>query len=181
LIKIFLIGVLIIFLTFFLSLFIKRKVVLGAIVVVLIAGIFFLDNLLKYTNFISLYADDITEESTVEEMTITFNHLENKDDLEPEKMEQVKITDEETINDILRDLSTVKLKKDEDAKYTVKTYEITMVVSNQVSDSQIISKLVTVQVDDEYLNQYKIVNETKHLQTIEKLVSDPNIDWKELN
>jgi hypothetical protein len=180
LIKVFLIGVFIVFLTFFLSLFIKRKLVLGAVVVVLVAGIILLDNQLKYTNFISLYSDDITEDSTVEEMTITINHLTNKDDLKPEMTERVKITDEETINDILRDLSTVKLKKDEDANYTTKKYDIKMVVANQISESHIISQFVTIHVDEKYLNQYKIVNETNHLQTIEELANDPNVEWKEL-
>jgi hypothetical protein len=152
----------------FLKLFIKNRVALLIVLSCLVLGLFLFVDHLKYTTFTDLYEREINEDSEVERITITVNQLSEQNS--PEGRETVTIEDQEIIQRILDDFSQIELKKDETARGQFREYDIRFVTTNEVREEQLVTEYVDVGLDQFYLNDYKIISETDHLETIQLLV-----------
>lgn len=171
-----LIAVLIGFLTFFMSLFFKKRSTLIASVIIVIFGTLFIVDQMQYTTFQKLVSDQLNEESIVESISITINDVSESGGL-PVRVARVKIEDEEIIKRILQDFSDMELKKDVDARYTGRDYSVRILTTNEVKENFLETSSISLELDDYYVNEYEIVNETDHLKTIELLVESDEIDW----
>lgn len=171
-----LIAVLIGFLTFFMSLFFKKRSTLIASVIIVIFGTLFIVDQMQYTTFQKLVSDQLNEESIVESISITINDVSESGGL-PVRVARVKIEDEEIIKRILQDFSDMELKKDVDARYTGRDYSVRILTTNEVKENFLETSSISLDLDDYYVNEYEIVNETDHLKTIELLVESDEIDW----
>ena len=171
-----LIAVLIGFLTFFMSLFFKKRSTLIASVIIVIFGTLFIVDQMQYTTFQKLVSDQLNEESIVESISITINDVSESGGL-PVRVARVKIEDEEIIKRILQDFSDMELKKDVDARYTGRDYSVRILTTNEVKENFLETSSISLELDDYYVNEYEIVNKTVHLKTIESLVENDEIDW----
>lgn len=171
-----LIAVLIGFLTFFMSLFFKKRSTLIASVIIVIFGTLFIVDQMQYTTFQKLVSDQLNEESIVESISITINDVSESGGL-PVRVARVKIEDEEIIKRILQDFSDMELKRDVDARYTGRDYSVRILTTNEVKENFLETSSISLDLDDYYVNEYEIVNETDHLKTIELLVESDEIDW----
>ncbi|WP_174732233.1 hypothetical protein [Mesobacillus harenae] len=113
-----LIGILLVLVTFLMSLIFKKKMTLLAAMMVIILGSTFILDRLQYTTFQKLVSEELNEESTVRSITIRKNGLVENN----QKTSRVTIVDEETLQQILDDFSEVKLKRDRDARQLLKEY-----------------------------------------------------------
>ncbi|UTR08987.1 hypothetical protein MM300_13715 [Evansella sp. LMS18] len=161
---IFLIAVSIIAVTFLLSFFIKNNIALFAVVIILILGTSLIINQMQYTTFQELYSDQLNEDSDIRSISVAVNDLSVRT---PETAARTTIEDESLIGDILNDFQKIELRKDNDAG--IRKYTIGVTVNNQVKENFSRTTTIYIEMDDEYLNEYKIVSAKKHLETIESL------------
>ncbi|MRG86078.1 hypothetical protein [Salinibacillus xinjiangensis] len=169
LIDIILTGALVIIVTFILSLFVKKKLTLFVALLIVIFGIYFIKDQLKYTTFQDLVSDKLDEQSIVESITITTQDLSEG---LPKREKSIEIEDEKKIDRILKDFKEVELKKEEDVHSVFREYYIEILVTNEVDDDHLIMEELAFGLDEDYLGQYKIINETKHLKTVEELIEN---------
>lgn len=139
-------------------------------VAVLIFGTVIFVEQLKYTTLPELYSDQLNEDSEVKSISISVNRNV------PEKTRRLTIEKEETIDRIIEDLSTIELRKDEDIHGYDRDYHVEIIVKNQIEEKHFSTTSVQLYLDNNYLNEYKIVSETNHLEAIEELIEDDRLD-----
>ncbi|MBE4909976.1 hypothetical protein IMZ08_18220 [Bacillus luteolus] len=144
----------------------------------LIVGTFLIFEWDKYSSFEKRVAKSLHEDTIIESMTIRIYDMSKKDDFFPERKAWVTIKDQETINAVLEDFSGLKLKRDEDARRQVREYEIKLLVTNEVKPDLLVTKNIYLEVDEHYLEDYKILGETEHLKTIKSLEENEEIKWE---
>ncbi|MCL7749592.1 hypothetical protein [Halalkalibacter alkaliphilus] len=162
-----LIGILIIGVTVMLRYFIKNKFVLLGVMVTLILGTIFVIDQTKYTTFKELFSEHLNEENEVRSISIAVNDLSGD---RPETVARTTIDDDSLINDILKDFEEIKLKKDEDVRFLSRRYTIGITANKEIREN--FSKTTTkyIEIDDKYLDEYRIITNANHLKTIESLV-----------
>ncbi|WP_100011846.1 SdpI family protein [Lentibacillus sediminis] len=171
----FLAGIAIILLAFLLSFWIKKKSTLIVVLALMVAGTIFIINQSKYTTFQELVSDQLNEESTVQEISITISDLSG--DM-PERKASVTIEDEEIMDQIIEDFSDIELKEQSNLHVLDRKYRIRIRSTNEVEENFLKTDSLTLCVDNDYINEYEIVNETDHLKTIESLVENEEIEWE---
>ncbi|MUV38920.1 hypothetical protein JNUCC1_02792 [Lentibacillus sp. JNUCC-1] len=161
-----------------LSIFIKKKSRLIVVLLILVVGSIFLIPQALHTTFPDGVSDQLNEDSTVQAIIITINDVSGD---RPVREEQVTIRDKDIIGHILEDLSDVELKEDRNAVVLGRKYHLNIRITNKVEDGYYKTSTLMVDVDQHYLNKYKIVNEPNHLETIESLVENDEVDWEDLS
>ncbi|RXJ04401.1 hypothetical protein DS745_03175 [Anaerobacillus alkaliphilus] len=161
-------------LTFFLSLFFKKKKTLISAVAVVVVGTILLIVASQYTTFEKLVSNYINEETEIKDVTITI--LDPSSDRRT-RIASVTIKDEEIIERILDDFSGLRLKRDRDARYYGREYEIRIFATNKTKRGDYLTTSYYLFVDEDYVNEYKIVNDVDHLKTLMELIEDEEIEW----
>lgn len=168
--------ILIVLVSFILSKFIKKRITLMIVIASLIFGSIFFVYQMKYTTLMELYSEQLNEDSVVKSVSITIN--EPSENI-PERIRSVTIEKEEIIDKILEDFSGIELKKDDDIQHLHRDYQIELVVTNQIKKDHFSTTTIHLNLDKNYVNDYRIISKSNHLITIESLVEDDELDWKE--
>ncbi|QOR65015.1 hypothetical protein IM538_14335 [Cytobacillus suaedae] len=163
-------------LTDLLHFFKKRKALF--IITFLIVGTFLIFEWDKYSSFEKHVAKNLHEDTIIENMTIQIYDVSNEDEYFPERIAWVTVEDKQIINAVLEDFSGLKLKRDDDARRQVREYEIKVLYTNEVKPDLLVTKSIQFEVDQHYLDNYRILGETKHLKTIKSLEGNEEIEWK---
>jgi hypothetical protein len=152
-----------------LSIFIKKRSIILVTIGVLTIGSLVFINLTKYSSFLELYSDQLNEDSVVQSVTITVY-----DDSEsiPDFKKSITIGDAEIMKRIIDELSGVELKKEKNIPHQFRDYYINIVVTNRIEKDHFRTTSIGFDIDINHLNQYRIINETEHLKTIQSLVKD---------
>jgi hypothetical protein len=74
------------------------------------------------------------------------------------------------IEQIIDDFSEIKLKKDDDIQHRVRDYHIDIVVTNQIKEDHFSTTTVRLDLDNNFVNDYKIVSKKERLKTIKSLL-----------
>jgi hypothetical protein len=130
----------------------------------------------KYTTLFDLYSNQLNESSVVESLSIS---IQEPSEYVPEKFRKVTIEKKEVIERILEDFSKIELKEDNDVPNLYRDYYIEIIVTNQIEVDQFSTTSINLNLDKKYMNDYRIISETNHLKTIESLVKDEKVDWKD--
>lgn len=128
----FLIGIAIILLTFFLSLWFKKRSTLFIAVAIVVAGVIFIVVQTKYTTFQDLVSDQFNEESTVQDISITVNDPSGRI---PERKAGVTLEDEEIMERILEDFADIELREGKDARPFDRKYRISIRTTNEMEEN----------------------------------------------
>lgn len=171
-----LIPILIGLVTLILSIFIKKRIPLITVMAVLIIGSVIVLNQTKYTTLLELYSNQLNEDSVVKSVSIT---IQEPSENVPEPIRGVTIEKKEVIERILEDLSVIELKEDDDIQQVFRDYQIEVVVTNQIEEDHFSTTTIHLDIDKNYVNDYRIISDTNHLKTIESLVEDDKVDWKD--
>ncbi|MGD6966051.1 hypothetical protein ACQCVP_06450 [Rossellomorea vietnamensis] len=164
----FLIAVLIAIVTLVMSKFIKRKRTLFMVMTVLVIGVFFAVQQSKYTSFPELYNKILKEDSVIEEINIRVYDPSN-DSLEPSASKVIE--DQDTIEGLMNDFSKIELKKEDGTAREFYQYHVGIIVTNQAGEDRFSTKVINIKLDQDYLNDYKVISSTNHLKTLEALFS----------
>lgn len=163
---------------FIISRFIQDRMKVIVITFVIIVGLVIfvnvLANILSYTSFTQYVSEHINEETTINNVSITVNDIDDRG----KKLDYTSITieDREIIENLLQDFSEVKLKKDFYRSHWGEKYRVDFFVTNPASDGNyVITNSFSFSVDENYLNNLKIMNSTNHLNTIEEIVRDEDL------
>ncbi|MEC5423498.1 hypothetical protein QGM71_08310 [Virgibacillus sp. C22-A2] len=177
----FLFGVIIVLITVFLRLFFKKRTAfIIAVGLVAIGGIgtaFIIDQM-KYTTFQEVFSEQINEKSDIRGMSISINDVSNRI---PETKATATIRDEEIMERVLADFLKLELKKDVDAQLYHRDYTIKITTNNEVEEGRSVTDSFTMYVDENYINEYEVLSEKDHLSTVDLLVEDDAIDWRDVN
>jgi c-di-AMP phosphodiesterase-like protein len=173
---IFLICILIGLVALILSMVFKKRITLIVVMGVLIIGTVVVLNQMKYTTLFDLYSDQLNEDSDVKSVSITINDFSGN---MPKQIRRVTIEDEKTIERILADFSGIKLKEDEDIQHHGRDYHIDIVVTNQIKEDHSSTTTIRLDLDKNYVNDYKIVSKKEYLKTIKSLAEDDRLNWIE--
>lgn len=165
-------------LALFLSLFFKTKSKLIAAVMVILVAVFFLVNHMQYTTFPKFVSDQLNEKSEIRDMTITIN--DNSKGYR-EREASVTIEDEEIIEQILADFEPLKLKRDISHRSSENKFTLSFLVTNETKKHVYNTSSLTLYIDDDYVNNYRILSATNHLKTIEALIENEDIEWQYYN
>lgn len=153
----------------------KNKIFLFVLVLTLIIAVIIVINQTRQTTFQELFSEQLNEETTVRSISIAINEVSG---YRTETEARTNIEDESLMNDILEDLAEVELKKDEDAPLIGKKYTIGVTVNNEVGDNHSSTTTLYIDVNNNYLNDYKITRSSNHLETIESVVEDEEVEWE---
>ncbi|WP_102275075.1 hypothetical protein [Cytobacillus massiliigabonensis] len=168
--NLFLMAISIVIVAMIMSLFFKTKRSVGIAVTVVVLGTILIFNQLKYTNFEKHFAKQLNEATIVPSITIyTVDHTGNR-------QAHVTIKNENFINSILEDLSDVKLKKDNNLSNTFREYHLSILTTNEKEEITQ-TESFNLDLDSEYINNFKIISDSNHLKTIELLLDSEAIDW----
>lgn len=171
-----LIPILIVLVTLFLSTFIKKRVPLITVMAILIIGSIIVLNQTKFTTLLKLYSHQLNEDSVVKSVSISINvQAENRPDI----IRSVTIEDKKIIEQIIDDFSGIELKEDDDIKQIFRDYQVEIVVTNQIEENHFSTTTIHLDIDKNYVNEYKIISETNHLKTIESLAENDKVDWQD--
>ena len=171
--NLFLIGILIIIGTIIMSLFFKSKKTVAMAMIIVVFGTILLFNQMQYTTFQKLVDDQLNEKTIVQSMSI---HVDDLSGEVPISKAYVTIKDEKIIKQILNDLSDIKLKKEQNPASYFKEYRLSIITTNQ-KEKYALTERLELLLDNEYLNNYKIVSESNHLKTIKSLIDNKELDW----
>ncbi|MGD7023195.1 hypothetical protein ACQCVK_11415 [Rossellomorea vietnamensis] len=164
----FLIAVLIAIVTLVMSKFIKRKRMLFMVMAVLVIGVSFAVQQLKYTTFPELYDKTLKEDSVIEEITIRVYDPSN-DSLETSASKVIE--EQDTIERLMNDFSKIELKKEDGMASEFYQYHVDIIVKNQAGPDRYLTKVINIKLDQDYLNDYKVISGTNHLKTLQSLFS----------
>ncbi|MFT4412263.1 hypothetical protein ACLM5H_00250 [Fredinandcohnia humi] len=149
----------------FIVMFRKRLLILLGILL-LIVGYMYVMEQEEIITFKEFTRFQLTEESEVKHIRIKFKEdSENLPGL-------VTIKDEDIIQDILKDFSTLKLKGDRFYNFEAhdkKEYYIQILVDTP-KEGYILTESIDFDIDEEYLRNLKIISNPNHLRTIESLI-----------
>jgi hypothetical protein len=143
--------------------------------VFLIIGSALAINQTKYTNLIKVYSNQLNESSVVESISIT---VQEPSEYVPKNVRSVTIQNKEVIEKILEEFSRIEL-KEENIQHLYRSYYIVIVVTNQIEKDHFSTTSIHLNIDKNYMNNYKINSKTNHLKTIKSLVEDASVDWQE--
>jgi hypothetical protein len=156
-----------------LSTFLKKKVTVVSVLAILLIGTLIIWNQLQYTTFMKLFSKQLDENTQVESLTI---YLLDDSGL---PWQSLKIEEGKQIEAILRDVTAIELKSVDDSPRYVRDYQIEMVVTNQVkTDDHASTSVIRFELNKNYLDDYQIISKSDHLNTIESLVADENLEWQ---
>ncbi|MCD8510183.1 MAG: hypothetical protein LRY73_10145 [Bacillus sp. (in: Bacteria)] len=172
--SILLLGVLLVIITFTLRLFTEKKsIVIGTniVVVVIIVGLFYMN---QFTNFEKLVSHQLNEDTVIRQITIDVN---DPNERYRERVATLTVEEEDTIEQILADLSQLELKRDPDSRVFVRKFHVRILTTND-EDTHLVTRYLALDLDDNYLNEYEIISDTDHLQTIRALWESDEVEWR---
>ncbi|TYS55883.1 hypothetical protein FZC74_17645 [Sutcliffiella horikoshii] len=146
---------------------------ISVVLVVLLGGYYLYDQMISTTSDAAVL-NDVHEDSEIRSLEI--RKLEFEGSTYSFK-ERIMIEEEETIQEILKDLSGLDLKRDINKERGGADYVLNILVSNQ-KENVMETGNVQIIVGKEYIDDYyKIVSEKDHLKTIKEL--EREVEWKE--
>lgn len=175
--NIFLVVFLIVLAALILRFLLKNKIHFFVAVGIVSVGAVFLAYQMNHTTFQAVVSDHLHENSTVRNISISTNDLTGDF---PEREARATIEDEAIIEKILEDFSEIELRTSNHSR-GLKDYSIHITITNEVKDNYLVTNTLTLEMDDTYLDQYEIISDTNHLQTIESLVEREEVDWQKYN
>jgi hypothetical protein len=162
----FLIIVLIVLVTLVMSRFIKGKRTLIMVMGLLVLAAFITVHQSKYTTFQELYDKTLKEDSVIDAIKIRV--YDPSSDFSGSKT----IKKQDSIRRIMDDFSKMKLKKDADNTREFYQYHLEIIVTNQVEEDRYLTKIIHLKLDQNFLNNYKIISDTNHLESMQTLLDE---------
>lgn len=153
----------------------KKKLAMGLIFVAVAIGGAFLVYQLKYTTFEEWNAKHFGTETNIRSVSIRVNEITDRF---PVEIGQITVEDKEEIDRVIADLKGLKLKKVTDSGEPWKKYVVEFLVVNE-NGNLLETNSLSYQVDQNYINDYQIINDQNHLKTIEELVESEEMEWKD--
>jgi hypothetical protein len=172
-VHVFLSVILIGLVTLILSLFIKKRRTLIVVMVVLIISSLIVVNQMKYTTLAEHYSEQLNEDTVVESISITI--MEAPWDM-PRESRSILIEQKDIINQILEDISNIELKKDDDIQLLDGKFQVKMIVTNQISEDHFKTTTIHLDLDENFVNDFRIISKTNHLKTIASLFDEDIIN-----
>lgn len=172
--SILLLGVLLLIITFTLRLFTEKKsIVIGTNIVVVLAivGLFYMH---QFTNFEKLVSHQLNEDTVVRHITIDVN---DPNERYRDRVATLTVEDEDTIEQILTDLSKLELKRDPDSRTFVRKFHVRILTTYE-EETHLVTRYLGLDLDENYLNEYEIISDTDHLQTIKTLWESDELEWR---
>jgi hypothetical protein len=143
----------------------KKITIVVISVIVIIAGLIFILDRMKYTNYDSAVSDMLSEGEQVNKIEILWTIRD--DDNQGYVQKTVSITDENAIKRILEEPSNMKLKKHDrtpGTEYWLNVYTDSKVDGIVLGDGE-------VQIGDGF---FKIIDDN----ILEKVITNENLEWK---
>ncbi|MFS0861908.1 hypothetical protein [Fredinandcohnia sp. 179-A 10B2 NHS] len=153
----------------------RIAVILGILLVV--SGIGYLYIQEKYTTFTEYSSSLINNESEIQRITISIK--DTSGDSFPVLKSKATIEDEKIMEDLLSDFSKIEMIKDRDDAGWYEKYYVDILTTIENEDGILRTQSFVFDLGETYLDGYKITSETDHLQTIEALVENEDIEWEE--
>lgn len=115
------------------------------------------------------------EEVDIPQIRITLNDVSESP---PERVKYVDIKEKAIIELILSDFRDLELKKLNPPDIHDSKYTVFFTIREKLKDNHFQTTTYYAKVDEDYFNHYEIMSEVNHLQTIETLEDDDNIEWQ---
>ncbi|MGD7051499.1 hypothetical protein [Sutcliffiella horikoshii] len=146
---------------------------ISVVLVILLGGYYLYDQMISTTSDAAVL-EEINEDSQIRHLELRKVELERGSYTFKER---ILIEEEETIQEILKDLSGLDLKRDINKEPGGADYVLNILVSNQ-KDNVMETGNVQIIVGKEYIDDYyKIVSDKDHLKTITEL--EREVEWEE--
>jgi hypothetical protein len=144
-------------------------------VLVLVVGViaFFIWNQLKQTTFEDYFFDQLTKDTTITSISIAINEVDGH---RAKIKARTTIEDTSLIQAIADDFTAVEMKESEEASIG-KRYTVGMNLRSKVSDDHFQTSTLYFDVDHDFLNIFEITSSHNHLQTIESIITDDQVEW----
>lgn len=155
----------------------KKRIIVIIGILLAVSGISYLYIQEKYTNFEEYSSKLINDESEVQSITISIK--DTSGDSFPELKSRATIKDEKIIEDLLSDFSKIELVKDRDNAGWYEKYYVDVLTTIEDEDGILRTQSFVFDLGETYLDGYKIISDTDHLQTIDALVENEEIEWEE--
>lgn len=153
----------------------KRKITAYATAIILVIGTAYIIDRSHYTTFTDIYSDYLNAESVVREVTVSPTYLPDDRRFDPDS--EIEIEDEEMMNEIMQEFSQLELKRDREHHYIENPdYRVHITTTNEEEEGLLRTESFYFHLDDEYLNSYKIVNDTNYLEVLDDIVECENRD-----
>lgn len=163
--------------TTILMLSVKKRTALIAsacILLVLVIGTTFALDQIRYTTFQEVYSKQLNNDTDVREITISIYGSSNG---YPEREKSARIKDEKMLEAIINDLNDLELRKDTGSSRLDWDYTLVVTTNNQIGEKHSVTNRLYLNVNNNYINAYKVVDDTNHLKTVNALVESDEIDW----
>lgn len=141
--------------------------------VVLGGGYFLFDQIRSDTSDVAVF-NEVREDSVIRHLKIRKVELERGTYT---FKESILIEEEETIREILKDLSGLDLKREYDKDPGGADYVLDLLISNP-KDNLMETGTIQITVGKDYINDYKIVTEKDHLKTLKELEDREDLVWE---
>ncbi len=166
-------------LALFLSMYIQNKKIIISILtgIVLTAILFVLFDTYKetYPSFSEISSLQFNKDTEFEVANLSVYELSEGEP--PDRKAMLKIKNKAIIDRILNDFKNMELKKDEHAERHFRKYHLTITVTKKVKEEHYTSDTFTYDFDEDYLFNYEILNEPNHIQTINSLRENEDLNW----
>ncbi len=157
--------------TAILRLFFKKKITAFAIAAFLVIGTAYIIDRSHYTTFIDLYSDHLNKDSVIRSITVSTAYLPDERRFDPE--EDIEIEEEKIMNEIIQAFSELELKKDRDHHYIENPdYRVRITTTNEEEEGLLRTESFYFNLNDKYLNNYKVVNDSNHIEMLAALVEN---------
>lgn len=139
-----------------------------------------------YKTFQEVVEKQLNEDTEIKSITVTAYHYT---DGQAERERQTKITNEKIISQILDGFTEMELKKDNDspARFDRK-YSISILTRNEVAEKHYSTESLNlyfnenfISVSQRYSQHFKIISDSNHLEAIESLLHNEEIEWELIN
>ncbi|WP_339146601.1 MULTISPECIES: hypothetical protein [unclassified Sutcliffiella] len=144
------------------------------VALVVFVGGYFLYDQIRSTTSDAVVFDKVREDSVIRHLKIRKVELERSTYT---FKESILIEEEATIREIMKDLSGLELKREFDKEPGGADYVLDLLISNS-KDNLMKTGTLQITVGNEYINDYKIVNEKDHLKTIKELEEREDLVWE---
>lgn len=149
---------------------------LALTLVLLIGGYFLFDQTRSTTFEKAVLMDSIQEDSEIKQITI--QKVESGTSLNDKIIDKIIIEDKEFILEILNVFLGMDLHKEFSKSRDNEKYRLSFLVSTR-KENKIVTDYYSFFVGEEYLNDYKIVREKNHLNTLEELLEREDLGWED--
>jgi len=161
--------------TAMLRIFFKKRIIAFLIAAILVIGTAYMIDRSHYTTFTEVYSDHLNEESIVRSITIYTNYI--PDDYTFDREAYIEIEDKEIMNELIQEFSQLELKRDRDHHVIENpSYRVRITTTNEEEAGLLRTESFYFELDEEYLDRYEVINDTNHLQILDRLVENEKME-----